>query len=83
MIARRVQTAAGVAWERRQRFQPGPGAAAELRRVVDDWQASGLRWWIDWPTLCLAVVARCEADADGEIEHVVRSLAARGVMAAE
>ena len=81
MIARRVQTAAGVAWERRQRFQPGPGAAAELRRVVDDWQASGWRYWVDWPSLCLGLVAGCEADADGEIERVVRSLAARGVAA--
>jgi hypothetical protein len=38
---------------------------------------------VDWPTLCLGLVARCEADADGEIERVMRSLAARGVMAAE
>jgi len=82
-MARRVQTAAGVAWERRQRFQPGPDVAAELRHVVAGWHAAGWCYWVDWPTLCLGLVARCEADADGEIERVMRSLAARGVMAAE
>jgi hypothetical protein len=80
-MARRVQTAAGVAWERRQRFQPGPGVAAELRHVVAGWQASGWRHWVDWPSLCLGLLAGCEADVEGEMERVVRWLAARGVAA--